>query len=1200
MRPTQAQGRAIQTTERNLILRAGAGTGKTLVLVEHFLFLLKQRLATPTEVAAITYTEKAANELKVRLRQGALQRERSAATVEERRYWRRCRLDVERACIGTFHAFCARLLRERALRAGLDPNFAVLEEAAALILRRRAVQETLPGWVEQQGETALAELLGAFEFRRLEDLLTIMLQRPEVCESAALRFGEQDPEEMRRWWEDRRQRIQKQILQALVNDPRWQACLQELSQYQAADPDDKAEQNRKRILALAPGVLTAEDPGATLLRLREACNRRVGSGKNWSEDDLHRVKELFRILRDEVLKEQQDALSSVQPTGLEERAALGLRALGRLYLALRDRYRRLKDEEGALDFDDLLLRARDLLRDDRLVRSYYQRHLRYLLVDEFQDNAQLEREILFFLAEGGARAAKWDQVELVPGKLFIVGDDKQSIYRFRGADVTVFNDTAHRLASPHRDDTLQESFRSTPALIEFLNALFSSVMGEAERAELFQSRHLPLVAHRGPVPGARGVGGEPAVEVLAVPVEGGETLHQAREREARALAARLGQLTDNVPVVVDDETGDLRPARLSEVAVLLRALSEVELYERALREAGLPYYLIGGTEYYQRAEVRAVVSALRAALSPADETALAGWLRSPMCGLSDEALWLLAREDGLRRGLERAVELLSEHPEAPRALRAREVLVGLRSEVGRLSVSEVLEHLFSRTGYLATVQASFAGRQQRANLEQLLELARGLEGSGRVSLREFVQLMEELAVRGPREEPAATIEEAGEAIRLMTIHQAKGLEFPIVCVADLGRGQGGRRRPLLIHGELGFAAKLKTWGEDGDENGSAGESLPWRLLRWQEGVETEAESERLLYVAATRARDYLVLSGPWYEPSDRRVARGWMGWVRAGLPEDVPLPEPGEEATVPFHGVNVRLRQGVRTDEAGAALRRRSAQGWEKLTKELPTLAADRKRVQALRDQLAPLSVAPGSRESVPASALADFARCPYYFYLKDVVGMPEAVLQGQGDAPRGGPLLGQVVHEVLKEFPARSDQELLHRVGEVCQQMAGGSAPNDLRKQATALVGRWLAGPLAAEVRGARRWRTELPFACRVGEQLVEGRIDLLWEGSDGRLCLLDYKTDRVDEQGAHRHGEYLSRQVTVYWLAVTRLLGRRPGRAGLYFLSPNVEVPLPGPLVEDEVEDQLGNLLKQMDAGPYPRRRGEGCPCGYASVCQ
>jgi len=231
-------------------------------------------------------------------------------------------------------------------------------------------------------------------------------------------------------------------------------------------------------------------------------------------------------------------------------------------------------------------------------------------------------------------------------------------------------------------------------------------------------------------------------------------------------------------------------------------------------------------------------------------------------------------------------------------------------------VSEVLEHLFSRTGYLGTVQASFAGRQQRANLEQLLELARGLEGSGRVSLREFVQLMEELAVRGPREEPAATIEEAGEAIRLMTIHQAKGLEFPIVCVADLGRGQGGRRRSLLIHGELGFAAKLKTWGEDGDENGSAGESLPWRLLRWQEGVETEAESERLLYVAATRARDYLVLSGPWYEPADRRVARGWMGWLRAGLPEDVSLPEPGEEATVPFHGVNAHLRQGVETDEA--------------------------------------------------------------------------------------------------------------------------------------------------------------------------------------------------------------------------------------------------------------------------------------------
>jgi len=1193
---TDEQRRAVETTDRNLVLRAGAGTGKTRVLVEHFLFILEKHLATPTEVVAITYTKKAANELKVRLRRGTLQRERSASRAEDRRYWRRCRLDVERAYIGTFHAFCTRLLRERSLPAGLDPNFTVMEEAPALILRGRAIRETLDDWVEREEASALGELLEAFEFRRLEDLLAAMLRRPEVCERTARRFAEQSPDGMCRSWEERRARIQERVLQTLVSDPRWQVCLQELSQYQAGDPDDGAEVNRRSILCAARRLARSEHPLGLLQGMAQACHQRRGRAANWAGGDLRRVRASMKRLRDDLVGPAVKCLSSIEPTGNEERAALGLRALGRLYLALRARYRRLKDAQGVLDFNDLLLLTRNLVRDDQGARAYYQGRVRYLLVDEFQDNAELEREILFFLAERGARADRWDEVELVPGKLFIVGDDKQSIYRFRGAEVTVFNDTADRLASPDHDDTLRASFRSTPALIEFLNALFSSVMGEGERAERFQSRHVSLQAQRAP-----GAFAQPAVEVLAVPMERDETLYQARQREARALAERLRELTGRVPVVVDEETGQLRPARCSEVAVLFRALSAVTLYERALREVGLPYYLIGGSEYYQRPEVRTVVSALRAAVSPADEVALAGWLRSPMCALSDQALWLLAREDGLRRGLERAEEVLGGHPEADRAARAREVLAGLRVRAGRLSVSEMLEHLFSVTGYPATVQASFTGRQQRANLEQLLELARTMEMTGATGLREFVQLLEELTLRGPHEEPAATVEEAGEAVRLMTIHQAKGLEFPVVCVADMGRGEGGVWAQVLIHREFGFASKLKTWGEDGGNDESAGASLPWQLLKWQEHVETEAENERLLYVAATRARDYLVLSGPWYEPSDGKARRGWMGWVRAGLAEDVYLPGPGQEVTTQFNGVDVRLRRGAEGGEAGPGLRRRSADAWEALPQKLRVLVAEEGQVQALRGQLAPVCVAEEARESVSASALADFSRCPYYFYLKNVVGVPEVVLRSPTEASAAGVTLGQVVHEVLSDFPAGSDQALLGRLDEVCERTGEGpAAEENLREQAAALLGRWLAGPLAAQIREARAWRTELPFACSVGGQLVEGRIDLVWESGDGGVGLLDYKTDRVDEAGARTHGRYLLRQLEVYWLALGRLLGRPPERAGLFFLRAGIEVPLARPTVEAEVEGRLREMLKQMAAGPYPRREGDGCPCGYEGLCR
>lgn len=1189
---TQAQRQVVEATERNLILRAGAGTGKTRVLVEHFLLLLERRLAEPTHIAAITYTEKAANELQVRLREATRRREQAAADPGERLYWRRCRLALEGARIGTFHSFCARLLREQSLRAGLDPGFTVLEEAPALLLRRQAVRETLREWIEQADETQLGELLGAFEFNRLEGLLGEMLRWPDICDRTAQRLLEQRPEEICRWWAEQRRLAERKVLQGLVSHPLWRQCLEELSRCQARQATDKAEENRRCILALAEGLLESDSPLEDLQAIWDACDQRPGSARNWASGELALVKGAMYRLREELVKGAREELQCLAPTANDERAVRGFRALGRLYLAAREHYRRLKEARGAVDFDDLLLRTRDLLLSDLEARGYYQRLIRYLLVDEFQDNAAVEREILFLLAEREPRASSWEEVELVPGKLFIVGDDKQSIYRFRGADVTVFNDTARRLASEGRADTLVESFRSTRPLIDFINTLFASVMGEEERPELFQSRHVPLRPHRG-------AGVEPPVELLVVPLGEKELIDEVREREARALASRLREITSEVPVVVDEETAQLRPARPSEVAVLLRAFSHVELYERALREAGLPYYLVGGSEYYQRPEVRDVVIALRTVLRPADEAALAAWLRSPMCGLTDEGLWLLAREGGLRRGLAEAERHLAGHPDRDRAVRAREVLSELRSRLPRLSLVDALETLFSITGYLATVQASFSAQQQRANLEQLLEVARGLEGSDGVSLGEFVDLMEELALRGPREEPAATVEEAGEAVRLMTIHQAKGLEFPVVCVADLGRSDRPAQRDVLVHRELGFAARLKTYGDQaGNGDDAGGDSLPWRLLRWQDGRESRAEAERLFYVAVTRARDYLILSGPWFGVSEKRFQGCWMWWVRRELPEDVEPPEPGREREVAFRDVTVRLRHG---DAGGEAVhsRRRSAEGWRGLRSGLADLRAPVERVEEVRRRLAPVAVALGARESVPATAVAEFARCPRYYYLKHVAALPEEVLRAPGGEGRSGVLVGTAVHEVLRDFPRWSDGELGDRLKEVCEEVAPpGEAPH-LREEAEALLEAWLKSPLARQVRRGRSWRTELPFACPLGEYLLEGRIDLIWETADGHLHLLDYKTDRVDEAGARRHGRYLRWQLLIYGLALERVLGRRPAKMSLYFLRPGLEVAVDAPADTEDLTRELITLLTQMTHGPYPERRGETCPCAFADWC-
>jgi CRISPR/Cas system-associated exonuclease Cas4 (RecB family) len=324
-----------------------------------------------------------------------------------------------------------------------------------------------------------------------------------------------------------------------------------------------------------------------------------------------------------------------------------------------------------------------------------------------------------------------------------------------------------------------------------------------------------------------------------------------------------------------------------------------------------------------------------------------------------------------------------------------------------------------------------------------------------------------------------------------------------------------------------------------------------------------------------------------------------MGWLRDGVPEDVELPAAGTDVTVPFRTASLRLRHGVSEKKHRGNLGRRSAKGWESLHAELANRRVDSAAVEDLRARVRPISVPPGARESTPASAVADFARCPCYFYLKHVLGIAEGILAGAAGGPSPALLLGGVIHEVLRSFPEAGDAELLRLVEETCAGQGPHRAAHDLLPRAKELIRRWLTSGLAAEIRRARRYRTELPFACLLDGHMLEGRIDLLWENADGSLGLLDYKTDHVDGPGAERHGRYLRRQLEVYYLAVTEVLGRAPARAGLYFLEPDVQVVLPT-AAKEEVRSGLLNLLERMTRGPYPPEPGEGCPCPYEMLCR
>jgi ATP-dependent helicase/nuclease subunit A len=493
-----------------------------------------------------------------------------------------------------------------------------------------------------------------------------------------------------------------------------------------------------------------------------------------------------------------------------------------------------------VDFHDLLLRARDLLRDHPEVRRELSERFRFLLIDELQDTDPVQMELVEALCGGG----------LSSGKLFAVGDHKQSIYRFRGADVSLFQDLRQRVPHDGRQG-LTVNFRSQPAILDFANALLGEALEDYE----------PLVGDQPQVnPG-------PCVEFLWSPRPGEGNVTDARRVEAEWIAARIAAMVGRERLIAD-ETQGLREVKAADVVLLFRAMSNVHLYEAALRRQGLNYYLVGGRAFFAQQEIYDLLHLLRALENPQDGMSLTGLLRSPFCCVSDEALYVLCRH---RRGpwtglFDEHSETLLPADQVEVVRRARRFLLRWRDLKDRLPISRLLSAVLADSGYDAAVQMEYMGDRKLANLWKLIDLARTFDGSGLFGLAEFIARLGDLVEAQPREEQAATQPENADVVRLMTIHQAKGLEFPVVVVADVAAQVGASFRPVAEWSRrLGCVVRPPA-----DEGEPPFSELACRMLQATEEMEEWSEDLRTLYVACTRPRDYLILSAalpPEYQPA---------------------------------------------------------------------------------------------------------------------------------------------------------------------------------------------------------------------------------------------------------------------------------------------------------------------------------------------
>jgi ATP-dependent helicase/nuclease subunit A len=845
---TDQQARAVHSRSHSVVLSSGAGCGKTHVLTERYMAHLRDDGAEVGQIVAITFTDRAARQMRLRIREAVTRELRDARTEAEAERWYRHLRALETAPISTIHAFCVNLLRQHAVEAGVDPHFEVLEDVLASNLAAEALTDCLQRLLttpEAEGDD-------------LRQLVLLYGWRPTVAavERLTARYdGDQWSDWLQRtaeavgadWMRFLAQELRpRYVPQLLAFHGPFTDCLKLLRRTQPV-PGTKMAGRVGRLLELADRLAATGDPAAALTEMR-ACARVAGTeaARAWpSEQAYEQVRDALERFRGDL--DERVSLFSEKPDDLATAAAVG-QQFARVAAQAVQTYRKAKRRAGVVDFQDLLVLSRDLLRDRHEVRERLRRRYQVLLIDELQDTDPVQVGLVEALAGDGLRS----------GKLFAVGDHKQSIYRFRGADVSLFRALRGRVPEKGRLD-LSVNFRSQPAVLDFVNALLGTRMPDYEplHARLPQAN-----------PG-------PCVEFLWAPRGPKENAADSRRTEANWIARRIAAMVQGEALVADRASDGrrLRPVVAGDIVLLFRAMTNVHLYEAALRGQGLDYHLVGGRAFFAQQEIYDLLNMLRALENPQDAVSLAGTLRSPFVCLSDEALFLLSRHPGgLWAGL-RDDATRARLPEDQRGLagRARENLERWRGLKDRLPVARLLGEVFADSGYDAAVRFEHLGDRKLANLWKLLDLARTFQRSGLFGVAEFIQRLSELVRTQPREEQAATQPENAAAVRLMTIHQSKGLEFPVVFVPDVAAQGGGPHLPVA-HWDSRLGCVVRP---PADEDPPPFGDFAWRLWRAAEQAEEWDEDLRTLYVACTRAQDYLVLSAALPDPY--RPAGAWTG-----------------------------------------------------------------------------------------------------------------------------------------------------------------------------------------------------------------------------------------------------------------------------------------------------------------------------------
>lgn len=1096
------------TFDRNVVVTAGAGTGKTTLLVDRLVHLLMREPAPLeiTEIVALTFTNKAANEMKLRLRERleayravALDSPPAAALAEAQAevqaFIDRYRLSkdeidrragealrrIERSEIGTIHSFAASMLRLHPLEAGLDPRFR--EDDGAFF--ERHFEEQWSVWLDQELTRGSPRYDDWKEVLRRTDIAELRSLAAALCsETIPLdRFaaGTDAPAPAVSAW-----------LEGLAREAA------ELLDRHPEDTTSLGAALRAAATLIGEMLRAGEIAPAAREKAAAELSRSINKPSRWLEADYRRARDLVRVAR--------------RLARVDRRSG---RLVAGLLLPFASRCREAFVAKGFVSFDGLLARARDLLRDHAPIREELKRSFRALLIDEFQDTDPLQYEILLYLAEREGRNARhWRDVELEPGKLFIVGDPKQSIYAFRRADIEGYLEIVQKViqAQGGVECRLTTNFRSPPPILDAVNGIFARLI---QPRPGLQPEYVPIHprAEGAAAPLPDRVAAFRGVTIRRVEGDGELDAAEGRRVEAESIARWIAEEILDRPLIW--RHGEPVAARPGDIALLFRTLTHAHEYLEPLRRRGIPYVVEGEKHFYATQEVIDAVNLLRAIENPYDRSALVGVLRSALGGVEDRELYRLGRERLLNYRCVRGLDSRQRRSLGPLG-ELYEVLESLHARTRALPVGEAIELIFRALPVRLLAARSYNGPQAVANLEKVVELAEAISREGTVTLAETIARLERRVRQQKEESESALAEEGIDAVRVLSVHKAKGLEFPIVILPC------ARSRPDRGYPEVEAQHDWST-GLVGFKLGDLW-TLPGVFLAEKREEREREEEKRVFYVAMTRARDRVTIS---FAASRNGGSGSFYSLLEQSAPE---ISSPAPPVSLPVGAGAIRIevvREGLSPPRRKASRPRKTATqpDWSAYA------AIWRRRSEFHRAASAePLFVTPTALK-------------------RDAHRRPPPPAEGAPDPL----LLGTLVHGFLQRWDFGCAPDLLEEsLQEFSRPRLAALAPERraaIEREAREVLTAFTASPAYAELASAEIVGREVPFLTPWDGQVMEGVIDLIYRRR-GRIYLADYKTDRVaageleDAASAHRQ------QAAIYAAAASRALGRPIGGFKLIFV--------------------------------------------------